>query len=131
MTEGQLGIAFELLADADLRRGHGEACTFMLDLGVDRQGRAGADEAAHLGFLDHGKEGHALEFGQTEDQPARALRHRFGEQHAGHDRIAREMPREHRMAVGRDIRLDDNGPCVEVEVDDPIDQLKSLKLHDG
>ena len=79
-------LHFSSVPTRDLRRGDGKARAFMLDLGIDRQQLAGTDETAHLGFLHHRQERHALELHHAEQKPAGTLRHRFGQQDAGHDR---------------------------------------------
>jgi hypothetical protein len=129
-AEGDFSAALQILADAALGLRDGKAGTFVLELRLDRQQLAGTDETPHLGFLHDGQERHALELQDAEYQPAGALRHRFGQQHAGHDRETRKMPFEDGMRR-RNLGLDRNFLLVEIEVDDAIDQLKVIKVHGG
>src|SRR6478752_9639269 len=130
MAERDGRVALQLAADPYLRLGHRIARALVKHVGVDRQQFPRGHEAAHLGFLDRGEERHALEFHQREQQPTRGLRHRFNEQDAGHDRIAREMSLEYGVVL-RDLRLDLNGFLVDVEVENAVDQLEIFKLHGG
>src|SRR6186713_1255106 len=129
-AEGEFSAALQLLADASLDLGDGKTGTFVLELGLDRQQLTGTDETPHLGFLHDGEERHALELQDAEYQPAGALRHRFGQQHAGHDRETRKMPFEDGVN-SRNLCLDRDFLLVEIEVDDAVDQLKVIKVHDG
>ena len=130
VAERDRRVALQLAADPYLRFGHRITRAFVKDVGVDRQQFPGGHEAAHLGFLDRGEKRHALEFHQREQQPTRGLRHRFDQQDAGHDWIAREMPLEDGVVL-RNLRLDLNGLLVDVEVEDAVDQLEIFKLHGG
>ena len=109
--------------DPDFGFGDGKPGTFVNDAGFDLQQFAGADEAAHLGFLDRAEKRHPFEIHQRDQQPAGGLRHRLDQQHAGHDRIAREMSLED-GAMGRNLRFNRNGALVEFEVDDAVNQLE-------
>src|SRR6267154_5974885 len=128
MTEGEGGAALQLGADSRLCRGYRKTRTLMLDLRLDRQQLAGAHEAAHLGFLHHCEKRHPLEVRDAKHEPAGTLRHRFGQQDAGHDWKAGKMPLEDRVGL-RNLRLDRNGPLAEIEVDDAIDKLEIFELH--
>src|SRR6476660_2029504 len=129
-AEGELSAALQFLADASLDLGDGKAGTFLLELRLDRQQLTGTDETPHLGCLNDRHERHALELQDAEYQPAGTLRHRFGQQHAGHDRDTRKMPLEDGMRR-RNLGLDRNFLLVEIEVDDAIDQLEVIKVHGG
>src|SRR5439155_8491698 len=108
----------------------GKAGTLVLELRLDRQQLTRTDETPHLGFLHDGQERHALELQDAEYQPAGTLRHRFGQQHAGHDRETRKMPFEDGMRR-RNLGLDRDFLLVEIEVDDAVDELKVIKVHGG
>src|SRR3954466_4364063 len=129
-AEGEFSAALQLLADAYLGLGDGKAGAFVLELRIDRQQLTGTDVTPHLGLLHDGQERHALHFQDAEYQPAGTLRHRFGQQHAGHDRETRKMPFEDGMRR-RNLSLDRNFLLVEIEVDDAIDQLEVIKVHGG
>src|SRR3954468_12469081 len=129
-AEGEFSAALQLLADPYFCLGDGKAGTFVLELRLDRQQLTGTDVTPHLGFLHDGQKRHALELQDAEYQPAGTLRHRFGQQHAGHDRETRKMPFEDGVRR-RNLRLDRNFLLVEIEVDDAVDQLKVIKVHGG
>src|SRR5438034_147753 len=77
-----------------------------------------------------GQKRHPFEVHQREQQPAGGLRHRFDQQDAGHDRIAREMPLEN-GALLRNLRFDRNGFFVHIQVENAVDQLEILDSHDA
>ena len=97
---------------------------------VDRQRLARRDETAHLGLLDRSEERHALELHQRHQEPARGLRHRFDQEHAGHDRIARKMPLEDGALHG-DVSLDRDFLPDRVEVENTVDHLEIFEMHDA
>jgi hypothetical protein len=130
MAEHDRRVASKLAADLHPRFGHRITGAFVKDVGVDGQQFAGGDEAAHLGFLDGGQKRHALEFHQAEQQPAAGLRHRFDQQHAGHQRVAREMPLEN-GARRWNLRLDRDRLRFRVEVENAVDELEIFELHGG
>ena len=76
--------------------GDRKAGALVLELGLERQHLDRADEAAHLGFLDGGKERHPLEFTRRGSSQPDALRHGLDQQHAGHERAAGEVAFEDR-----------------------------------
>ena len=88
----------------------------------------GVTKVRSFDLLKRGEERHAGELGEADDEPAGGLRHRLHQQHAGHQRVAREMTLEDRGA-GRDGRLDADLAAIEVEVDDAVDELEILKAH--
>src|ERR1700712_160598 len=55
VSECECRVAPRFPADADLRLGDSKTRTFVNYGGLDFQQLAGRDEAAHLGFLDHGQ----------------------------------------------------------------------------
>src|SRR5262249_45464952 len=84
--------------------------------------------AADLGLLHGGENRHALELQHAELQPTRGLCHRFDQEHAGHQGIARKVSLED-GAFLRNERLDDDPLLVDVEVDDAIDHVEVFELH--
>ena len=92
----------------------------MRNFRLRRQPRARLDESAEFGFLDRRQERHALKFIGRHQQPAPGLRHGFDQQHARHQRIAREVPLEDRT-FGRYRGLAANRTGGEIETDDPVD----------
>src|SRR5258708_35082660 len=129
-AEGYFSDLLQILADAALGLRDRKAGTFVLDLRLDRQQLTGTDETPHLGFLHNGQERHALELQYAKQKPAGALRHRFGQEDAGHDWKAREMPLEDGVLF-RNLRLDLDGALGEVEVEDTFDQYEIIKVHGG
>src|SRR5258708_7014694 len=128
-AKGYFSAALQILAYVALCLRDRKAGTFVLDLRIDRQQLTGTDETSHLGFLHDGQERHALELQHAEQQPAGALGHRFGQEDAGHDWKAREMPLEDGGLL-RDLRLDLDGALGEVEVEDTVDQYEIVEVHD-
>ena len=126
--EGDLGVAGELAAMADLRLGARKAGAFMHQGRGELQGVAGLHESAQLGLLEGGEERHARESGDADDEPARGLRHAFEQQHAGHQRKSGKMALEDRGSR-RHGGLGADGAGAKVELNDPIDQLEVFEAH--
>src|SRR5262249_46189082 len=83
-----------------------------------------------LRFLERGKERHAGEAGDADDQPARGLRHGLKQHHPGHQRVAGEMAFEDRR-LGRDDGFRSDGSPARVELQGAIDEMKVLKAPAG
>ncbi len=130
MREGEGRAASQFAADADLRGGHGESGAFVNDAGIDSEQFSGADETAHLGFLDCAQKRHALEFRQRDQEPARRLSHRLDQQDTRHDRVAGKVTFEDR-AFGGNLRLGRDGAFTDIEVDDAVNQTEIFELHGG
>src|SRR6266550_9625840 len=130
MAERDGRVALKLAADTYLGLGHRITRALVQDVGVDRQYFSRRHKAAHFGFLDRGEKRHALEFHQREQQPTRGLRHRFNQQDAGHDWIAREMPLEDGALLGN-LRLDRNGLFFHIQVENAVDKLEIFDSHDA
>src|SRR5262245_55559087 len=126
--ERNLGIANQPVVAFDFRLRDRKAGAFMLERRAGDQRRAGLDEGAQLRLLEGSQERHSGKFGQADDQPARCLRHRLHQQHAGHQRHAGEMSiedRGFRRNVG--LGLDRTGDGV--DGDDAVDESEILELH--
>src|SRR5579883_128819 len=126
--EGDLGIAGELAAVVDLGFGSREPRSFMQECCGDLEPVTGLDEGAQLRLFDSRQERHARESGRRDNEPPRGLCHAFDEQHSRHQRQAGEMALENRRLT-RNGGQRANGAVTQVEVEDPIDQLKIFETH--
>ena len=123
-------VGHGLAVHIDGRLGYRIAGTVMQQACPQRQHLSGGDECPQFCFLHRRQERHAREAGDADDQPARGLRHRFDEKHAGHQRMAGEMPLEDRAGFGN-LRLRRDGAAHQIELDDPIDELEIFEPHGG
>ena len=98
--EAQLGVADRLAVDRDLGLGDRVAGAFMLEPRLDRELGAGADEGAERALSTAMRNGMCVKFMSAEHEVAGGLRHRLGEEHARHERMAREMTLEDRARRG-------------------------------
>jgi hypothetical protein len=93
---------------------------------------AGEHRGAHLAFFHAGKDRHVVEVHQRACQPAGGLRHAFDQQHAGHQRIAREMAFEYRAFVRFGYRTSGTDEAfADIDVDDTVEHLEVFKTHPG
>src|SRR6266700_2493338 len=129
-TERDFSVACKLAVAPNLRLGACETRAVMGQRSADLQLLARVHESAQLRILESGKERHARKLGDTDDEPARGLRHDLEQQYPRHQRKSGEMAFEDRGRRG-DGCLGPDGASVEIEVEDPIDQLKIFKTHTG
>src|SRR5579885_1154007 len=127
-AESECRVADRLAHGRNACIGDGVAGALVLKFCGDRQRLARSDETAEFRFLDRGQKWHPFETRRGHYQPARALRHCLDQQHAGHQRIAGEVPFENR-AGGRNRRFRSDLAIVEIEFDDLVDQLEILDPH--
>ena len=127
-TECQLGVAHRLALALDLGLGDGEARTVVNQLRRDRKHLSGRHEGAQLRLLHGGEERHAGELVHRDQEPAGGLRHRLDQEHAGHQRMTREMALEDR-GRRRNGRLGANRLVVKLEFDNPVDEEEVLEAH--
>ena len=119
-------LAVHSLISAD---GHGEARAL-----VDRSWPqtssvcAGVTKVRSLTSFSAARNGMRWKLGARDDQPARGLRHGFDQQHARHQRVAREMALEDR-AGGGDDRLGADRQFGKIKCGDPVDKLEILDPH--
>src|SRR4029078_3916425 len=85
-------------------------------------------EGAQLRFLYGGEKTHAGKLVHGDQEPAGSLRHRLNQQHAGHQRMTREMALEDRGRC-RDGRLSADRAVVKLEFDNPVDEEEVVEAH--
>ena len=127
-AERQFGVASRFAVDLDRSLGDGIAGAVMDQFSGDSRLVPGATNARSLASLTAARNGMRSKLFIADDQPARCLRHRLDQQHARHQRMAGEVAFEN-GAFTWNRGFDADRALREVQIDDPVDELKILEAH--